>query len=143
MSLDHATPIAILRRALVTQPLCWRYVVRPFFEGLESSRPDLPSIYDADGRWYVIGQPKRSGRIRSWMLGRAVRAWRKAYEKQQRFQLTAEEEALLEAELSDSALMAQFASLEAADRRERKKQREAPIVNGFFRGAQRRLNTEE
>jgi dihydroxyacetone kinase DhaKLM complex PTS-EIIA-like component DhaM len=87
-------------------------------------------------------QGKASGRFRSWRIGRAVRAWEKAYAERSKFLLTAEEEALLRDELGEAALMAQFAELEAADRRERKRVLEAPVINGFFRGAIKRINAD-
>jgi hypothetical protein len=43
----------------------------------------------------------------------------------------------------DDSLAAQFAQLEEADRKERQKLIEAPVANGFFRGAKKRLQKGE
>lgn len=43
----------------------------------------------------------------------------------------------------DDGLAAQFAQLEEADRKERQKLIEAPVTNGFFRGAKKRLQKGE
>jgi len=94
---------------------------------LEDGNPRAARTYQKLGPW---------GR---WRINRAIKALLKIRQDAEDFTLTVEEELLLEEEFGETRMLAAFAELERADLNERKKVKESPVVNGFFRGAIRTI----